>query len=570
MINKKNISVNRILLVFFVTIIIMKIMKKYYVFLLASFFLFLSFLPNIYEASVSNLLPQDRTMVWGEHSYTYDYNVYLSKIRQGQEGRSSVVDKYDNHPQEKGIFLVMLYLISGKVSSIFNFTPALTYHLLRVFTSVFWISVIIFLNMHYLKKVSLINLGVTLSLLTASFPVFYRFDNQWWITFYMNWWQELDVLKRVSFIHHDTLNYIFISIFTILLGLVDKNKKYFIILCILLFFSVFIQPSSAILFVISWTLFYSFKYFWFKSLTNDLIADKLKQTLLILIAISIPLLYIKSVTSSYPWKSLMDFHENNMLVFNVKDYVLALGPLFFTGITGGLLVVYKKKQELLGLVTWIFGVFIAIILFKFFPYQSLRFIQTANHIPLAILSTYLFYELWKKAKLGVIKFIIIMIVITVITNGLAQAFFSIKSQNQFINQRARATLPLVPYPPQVMYPLNDFYNGLKWLETNTDHQTVVLAKITASNYIPAYSGNFVYVGHIAETPHFNERIKKADEFFSGIWEEKQAFNFLKTENIDYIFYGPQEKENTIKDIGLYKFLMPVYQSQLVTIYKINK
>ena len=548
----------------------MNFIKKYFVIVFIFFMLFLSFIPNLYEELVTNLLPPDRTMIWGEHSYTYDYNVYLSKIRQGLEGRSSVVDKYDNTQDQKGIFLVMIYLIAGKIASIFKqLTPTFTYHLLRVFTSVFWISVIIFLNMHYLKKISLINLGVTLSLLTASFPVFYRFDDQQWITFYMNWWQELDILKRISFIPHDTLNYIFISIFTILLGLVDKNKKYFIILCVLLFFSVFIQPSSAILFVISWTLFNLFKYFWLKSLTSDLIAEKIKQTFLILIAISIPLLYIKSVTSSYPWKSLMDFHENNMLVFNVKDYILALGPLFFTGIAGGLLVVYKKKQELLGLVTWIFGVFIAIVLFKFFPYQSLRFIQTANHIPLAILSTYLFYELWKKAKLRVIKFIIIMVVITVIINGLAQAFFSIKSQTQFINQRARATLPLVPYPPQVMYPLNDFYNGLKWLETNTDHQTVVLAKITASNYIPAYSGNFVYVGHIAETPHFNERIKKADEFFSGIWEEKQAFNFLKTENIDYIFYGPQEKEGAVKDINVYTFLKANYQSPLVIIYKEN-
>ena len=548
----------------------MNFIKKYFVIVFIFFMLFLSFIPNLYEELVTNLLPPDRTMIWGEHSYTYDYNVYLSKIRQGLEGRSSVVDKYDNTQDQKGIFLVMIYLIAGKIASIFKqLTPTFTYHLLRVFTSVFWISVIIFLNMHYLKKISLINLGVTLSLLTASFPVFYRFDDQQWITFYMNWWQELDILKRISFIPHDTLNYIFISIFTILLNLVDKNKKYFIILCVLLFFSVFIQPSSAILFVISWTLFNLFKYFWLKSLTSDLIAEKIKQTFLILIAISIPLLYIKSVTSSYPWKSLMDFHENNMLVFNVKDYILALGPLFFTGIAGGLLVVYKKKQELLGLVTWIFGVFIAIVLFKFFPYQSLRFIQTANHIPLAILSTYLFYELWKKAKLRVIKFIIIMVVITVIINGLAQAFFSIKSQTQFINQRARATLPLVPYPPQVMYPLNDFYNGLKWLETNTDHQTVVLAKITASNYIPAYSGNFVYVGHIAETPHFNERIKKADEFFSGIWEEKQAFNFLKTENIDYIFYGPQEKEGAVKDINVYTFLKANYQSPLVIIYKVN-
>lgn len=537
-------------------------MKKYFIFLLAFSFLFLSFLPNIYEASVSNLLPPDRTMVWGEHSYTYDYNVYLSKIRQGLEGRSSVVDKYDNHPQDKGIFLVMIYLISGKIGSIFKLNPTLTYHLLRVFTSVSWISTIIFLNVYFLKKMSLINLGVTLSFLTASFPVFYQFDNQLWITFYMNWWQELDILKRISFIPHDTLNYIFISIFTILLSQIDKNKKYFIILCILLFLSVFIQPSAAILFLISWCLYQIINFIWSMSSNGKLI----KQTFVIFMSIFLPLLYVKSVTSSYPWKALMDFHDNP-LVFNIKDYILALGPVFFTGIAGGLLVLIKKRREMLGLVTWILGASIAIILFKFFPYQSLRFIQTANHIPLAILSVYLLQELWKKSK--IIKFIIFITIIMIIINGLIQSYFSLKSQTQFINQRARATVPLVPYPPQVMYPLNDFYNGLKWLEKNTDHQTVVLSKITAGNYIPAYSGNFVYVGHVAETPHYDDRIKKTDEFFSGNLSDEQALKFLKTENINYIFYGPQEKENSLKDINIYSFLLPVYQTPLVTIYKVK-
>ena len=548
----------------------MEVIKKYFIFVFAFCLLLLSFLPNIYEASVTGLLPQDRTMVWGEHNYTYDYNVYLSKIRQGQEGRSTVVDKYDNHPRQKGAFLVMLYLLSGKVSSIFNFTPTLTYHLLRVVTSVIWISMIIFLNIYFLKKMFLINLGVVLSFLTASFPVFYRFENQWWITFYMNWWQELDILKRISFIPHDTLNYIFISVFTILLSQTDKNKKYLYLLCLLLFISVFIQPSGAILFAISWTLYYLIKYFLFKSLANDLISEKLKQTFVIFTTVFVPLLYIQSVTSTYPWKSLMDFHKNNLSVFdiNIKDYILALGPIFFTGVAGGILVIVKKEQKLLSLVTWIAGAAVALVLFKFFPYQSIRFIQTSNHIPLAILSVYLFYELWKRKK-AYIKTIIIIIFMAIIVNGLIQSYFSLKSQIQFINQRARATIPLVPYPPQVMYPLTDFYNGLKWLEEKTDHSSIVLSKITAGNYIPAYSGNFVYLGHIVETPHYEDRAKKADEFFSGSLEKEQALKFLETENISYVFYGPQEKENSIKDISVYPFLISVYQSHLVTIYRVK-
>lgn len=157
----------------------------------------------------------------------------------------------------------------------------------------------------------------------------------------------------------------------------------------------------------------------------------------------------------------------------------------------------------------------------------------------------------------------------IIINGLAQTYFSLKAQTQFINQRALATLPLVPYPPQVMYPLTDFYQGLKWLEKNTDNKAIILSKITAGNYIPAYSGNFVYLGHGAETPHYGDRVRKADEFFSGNLGEEQALKFLKTENINYIFYGPQEKENAAKDIGVYTFLRPVYQSPLVTIYEVK-
>lgn len=547
-------------------------MKKYFIFIFASIILFLSFIPNLYEATVSNLLPPDRTMIWGEHNYTYDYNVYLSKIRQGQEGRSSIVDKYDNHPEQKGVFLQMFYLLSGKITKIFNLSPTLTYHLLRIIMAVFWIMTIILLNVYFLKNISLINLGVTLSLLTASFPIFYRFENQWWVTFYMNWWQELDILKRISFIPHDTLNYIIISALSILLSFSSKSKnnKYFIIICFLLFVSVFIQPSSALLFLVSWTLYQTIIILWSGTLEKDKIIKLIKQTAVLFIVVFIPILYIKTVTSIYPWKTLLDFDQKYRLSVNLKEYILTLGPLFFIGVAGLILVLFKKKQELLSLVTWIIGVSILLILFKFFPYQSeLRFVQTANHIPLAILSVYFISFLISRYKNIIFRYCIYIIMSFIILLGLVQVYFSIKSQTQFIYQRARATIPLVPYPPQVMYPLNDFYNGLKWLEINTSHQTVVLSKITAGNYIPAYSGNYVYLGHAGETPDYDKRTEKVDEFFSGSLTEKSAFDFLKNENINYVFYGPQEKENSVKDINQYSFLIPMYKSPLVIIYKVK-
>lgn len=532
----------------------------------------MSFIPNFYEISVSNLVASDRTLVAGEHIYTYDYNVYISKIRQGQEGRISVVDKYDNHPEQKGVFLQMFYLTSGKITKIFNVSPTATYHLLRIVMSVLWISTIIFLNIYFLKKIPLINLGVVFSLLTASFPVFYRFEGQRWVTFYMNWWQELDIMKRISFLPHDVFNYISIAVLSVLLSQTTKNKggKYLPGICLLLFVSVFVQPSSAILFLVSWTLYHLILIIWSKSFEKVKIITLLKQTSVIFISILIPILYIKAATSTYPWKSLLDFDQNNRLSVNVREYILSLGPVFFIGMAGLILVFFKKKQELLSLTTWIMGVSILLILFKFFPYQSeLRFIQTANHIPFAILSVYFFKYLFDRSKNLITTYGIYIVIIFIVSLGVVQGYFSLKSQTQFINQRAVATIPLVPYPPQVMYPMNDFYNALKWLEANTDHKTVVLSKITAGNYIPAYSGNFVYLGSTGETPNFEERTEKVNDFFSGSLPENHALKFLKAENISYVFYGPQEKENSLKDIAAYNFLKPVYQSPLVIIYEVD-
>ena len=166
-------------------------------------------------------------------------------------------------------------------------------------------------------------------------------------------------------------------------------------------------------------------------------------------------------------------------------------------------------------------------------------------------------------------FISLIIIIPIVALGLAQSYFSIKAQTDFIHQRVVAGQPLVPYPPQVMYPLKDMFNAFIWLDKNTKNEEVVLSHIYAGNYIPAYSGNFVYLGHNPETPHYDERVKKLETFYSGTMEEKDAKKFLKEENISYILYGPQEREKSVVDIKKYDFLKEDLRSNLVIIYAIN-
>ncbi|OGK17653.1 hypothetical protein A2774_03630 [Candidatus Roizmanbacteria bacterium RIFCSPHIGHO2_01_FULL_39_12c] len=579
-------------------------------------FLLASYIPNFYEASIAHLLPDMRVMTPAEHMYTYDYNVYLSKILQGKEGGWTVVDKYDNNPNQKGVFLQMLYLLAGKAGGLLNFSPGLTFHVLRTVLSAFWILTIVYLNIYFLgdrdtkHRVSAF-IGILLSLFAASWPVVYDYLGQTWVGMHMSWWQELDVLKRISYIPHYTANYIIIAILTILLSKLEfRNSKYphtsphlpslnkegrngwsdilniknlilefisnlgfrssdFKIICILLFVSFFIHPASGLLFIISWCIYFLIRFIQRPTSNFQFLPKIFFQTVILFSVAAIPLLYFQYITSSYPWKSLLDFDKLYRYPVNIKEYVLALGPVFFTGAMGGILALLKKEQKFLPLVTWILGAFLAIFAFKKFPFQSeLRFVQTANHIPLAILTVYFFTNMVKTHRNAslrhLIKSVIVTIVIFVITLGLIQSYFSIRSQTDFIHQRVIAGQPLVPYPPQHMYPLKDMYNAFVWLDKNTENEEVVLSHVFAGNYIPAYSGNFVYLGQNPETPHYDERVKKLEAFYSGNLTADQAKKFLKEENISYVLYGPQEKEKSVEDIRKYKFLQPVFNSNLIT------
>ncbi|OGK24588.1 hypothetical protein A2954_01445 [Candidatus Roizmanbacteria bacterium RIFCSPLOWO2_01_FULL_37_12] len=578
--------------------------------LLSFLFLLTSYIPNFYEASIANLLPSDRVMTPAEHMYTYDYNVYLSKIRQGTEGRWRVVDKYDNSTNQKGVFLQMLYLLAGKIG-VLGLSPGLIFHLLRSIASAVWVLTIIYLNFYFLKKPFWAFIGVLLSLFAASWPVFYQYLGTTWIGIHMAWWQELDVLKRISYIPHYTLNYIIIAVLTILLyksqettnptSLFElrragkkqttyniQNSKlknifilitnnYYLITCIVLFFSFFIHPSSGLLFLISWALYHLIKLIWDPKTNIKNLITNIYFTVILFLVAAIPLIYFQYVTSDYPWKSLVDFDKFNRYPVNVKEYILALGPVLITGVLGALVVIIKKEQKYLSLVSWILGAFLAIFAFKKFPLQSeLRFVQTANHIPLAILSVYFLEKLirWKQQipfllLKKIINLIIFVIVAGIVSLGIAQSYFSIKSQTDFIHQRVVAGQPLVPYPPQVMYPLKDMYNAFIWLDKNSKNEEVVLSHIYAGNYIPAYSGNYVYLGHNPETPHYNERVKKLEAFYSGILSNQEAKKFLKDEKISHIVYGPQEKQKSVKDVKKYSFLKEVYNSGFVRLFKFS-
>ena len=139
-----------------------------------------------------------------------------------------------------------------------------------------------------------------------------------------------------------------------------------------------------------------------------------------------------------------------------------------------------------------------------------------------------------------------------------------------MNQRIGADIPAVPYPPQTMYPLTDWMKGISFLRDNTQKEDVVLAEITAGNFIPAYAGNFVYFGQ-SNNLDYERKQDEVDRFFRGQMSENQAGIFLKNGRVKYIFVGPQEQEKLgkAKLDEKYNFLKQVHSNSLVTIFRLN-
>lgn len=535
---------------------VIKIIKNEVFFVLFFSFLLLglSFAPTIYESFEGQKLGDlRRVFLWGEHNYTYDYNVYLSRIRQGAEGRWTVINKYTTEPHS-GSFLHEFYLLSGKIGRFFGLSPVLTYHFLRLFLGVavlllIWLTGEFFFNSSSVKKAFFL-----LALFFGSFPKFYYYQG-WRVTLFFDWWQELDQIKRATYVPHYLFGYLstLIILLSFLNFLKTKNKKWFFLSLVFGFLVSFVHPPNSII---------SLGILGFLFLENLLKQKNFKNApyfLIFFLLVAVPLCYIQWMTKFYPWKSIVDFDRTYPWLYSLKELILAYGINLPLGIAGGILVLKKRQEKFYPFVYWLATALLIFVFFKITHWHSeLYFIQTNLQIPLAALSV-VFLSLFFSKVLFLSFFLLLL--------SLPGIYASLSGQFQFIKEKVAATLPLVPYPPQVMYPLKDWWEAIEWLEKNTNNQQAVLSDITAGNYIPAYAGNVVWLGHPAETVFYEVKRRKMIEFFSGAIREKEAWEFLKENSISFIFYGPQEKSFGYPS---YSFLKPVFESEYVTIYQVGE
>ena len=539
--------------------------------LLCLFFVFLSFVPSFYEYFNKNKIPQERFFVL-EHNYNFDYNFYLSRIRQGIEGKWFVREKYYNQPHKSSLFQI-IYVYLGKFGGLLGFGPIAIYQISRFIFGFLLLFTTVVYGRKFFSGKKLI-LFFFLAVTAGSWPVLVWAGRLPRFATHMGWWSVIDSLQRITIMPHILIGQIFlVSIITNLSNLEIISWRKMILWGFWGLLAGIIFPPAVIIVYAYLMILAAFEFLDVFSLRITLDAKRKKfgnfirekaGKIAVFIFISVPsLIYLQISFREQPWKALSLFDIEHRFIMPYKDYVLALGPVLILGVLGLFWAFSRNNRKFYSPIAWIFAISVLFMIFENVPEQSpLRFTEGMVHVPLAALATYFI--------LKIRRFRLISGIIaggTVVTGLLVIVSMILWLTDQAFAKRF-GTWP-VPLGAQQAYPLRDFMDGIFYLQGNTNKEDVVLGYITAGNYIPAYAGNYVYIGH-ANTPDEDEKEFIAASFYKGEMKQEEAKNWLNQERISYIFFGPQEKElGGVADLAeKYSFLTQVYSNKQVVIYKI--
>jgi hypothetical protein len=117
------------------------------------------------------------------------------------------------------------------------------------------------------------------------------------------------------------------------------------------------------------------------------------------------------------------------------------------------------------------------------------------------------------------------------------------------------------------YLYKDELQALEWLEKNSDPSEVVLAALEVGQYVPGIAGNKTYLGHWAQTVDFYTKQSNVTAFFQQETPEDERRAILSQFDVDYVFYGREEKALGDLDPSQLPYLSLAFEASDTIVYR---
>jgi hypothetical protein len=551
----------------------------------------------------------------GAQFYTLDYNIYLGHFKEGANGIWLVHDKHTSEPQ-KGFLLRREYILWGFLTGkLLGFPIVLVYHSSRIVGGIavlllFYIllkqlfpdkkeesQTIYFPNAKHKRL-----LGLLLGTVVAGFPKYYIDQNtgKQVIDLFLFWFTESDASARYAPLFHYLIGYgILLAIFILFIKFVKKEvsfRKSFLIAVILGLLAPLIHPATFITIYLSFAIYLTIRFLItalksiFKGLRKKELRDFFMECRWIIgfVLVTLPIVpFLNSQVNTFPWNEIAKWDKATQTPIEFTEYIFAIGPTFFLGILGVILLTIQQlirffknsENKEIGLQNKSFLLLLSfpsatfLLVFFLWPYlldiNRVRFMQVPIFIPFAIFSVVTIEKIINVISIPIQKvmkgnhvyqikfsgFMTILCILIYITFP-AYRHGIIRDVNMF------------PVGDMLIYPDKKWVDAMNWLNQNTRHDSVVLASFHASGLIPGLAGNTSYSGHPWSTVNYPQKETLLNKFFRNLMTNQEATQFLKEGNIQYIFFGYQEKSLGLKPEN-YPFLQKIFDNQSVQIYKIN-
>ena len=466
-----------------------------------------------------------------------DGNSYLAKMRQGWNGSWKFALPYTANPG-KGAYLFLFYISLGHLARLLQIPLLIMFHGVKfIGTALMLMSMARFFDLTLetprLKQSAFCLAALGSGLGWTVIP---------WGLFTADFWvaEAYPFLSAYANPHFP----IGLAITLYLIQPGEKNRIY--VMGIMTALLALILPFGVvILIVLHGTLvldeFFSEPY----HKITDVFKPKHMKYVWVIGGIGLPfLIYDWWVTNADPVLSL--WNEQNLTPSPpLWDTLLSFSPALILAIWGIRKAWETKNKK--PLVYWgILGVAL-----MYFPWSLQRRFMLGYYVPMAGLAVLGIEHISKNLQVRFKSMVIVLMIFVVPTNAIV-----ILSGVQAVKQRT----------PQIFLTQKEV-QALEWVNKNAREDDVILSSPTTGLYIPAYTGRQVYYGHPFETTEAKQKLGKAEGFFKEPWTSDQRKSFLVENEIDYVFYGPREKQlGGVKDLA---YLEVVYDRGGIMIYEVD-
>jgi hypothetical protein len=121
--------------------------------------------------------------------------------------------------------------------------------------------------------------------------------------------------------------------------------------------------------------------------------------------------------------------------------------------------------------------------------------------------------------------------------------------------------------PQVTRPVA-VEEAIDWLGEHSAPGDVILSSYEVGNMVPGRIGRRVVWGHWDETAFYAQKQVEVTAFFDRNTPDAERQAMLRRYSVDYLIYGPDEREIGEFDVTDIRYLKPVFSVDGVTVYEV--